>query len=317
MIEIRKLTKKYRDLTAVDNISFNIEKGDILGFLGRNGAGKSTTMRMITGYLSPTSGAVFVDGLNVFDEPLVVKKNIGYLPETPPVYMDMTVSRYLKFVAELKSIRYRDVKSEIARVSDRCGITHVSHRLIRNLSKGFRQRVGLAQALLGSPSVLILDEPTVGLDVAQIREVRGLIRELAQEHTVILSTHILPEVQMICNRVSIIHNGSIVANSSIENLGSDETRIRVSLSQSDSKAEAFLRGIDGVETLEVRKAGLEFDVLLSDLTLADGKLLHILSNSKLALRSCHNITPTLEDIFLSVVSSDETQPSISEPAANK
>lgn len=310
MIEIRKLTKSYRDLVAVDNISFTIEKGEILGFLGPNGAGKTTTMRMITGFLSPTSGQVYVDGLNVFDAPLVVKKKIGYLPETPPVYMDMSVESYLRFAAELKGLPHRDVKKEIARVSDRCGISDISHRLIRHLSKGYRQRVGLAQSLLGSPSVLILDEPTVGLDPAQMREVRSLIKELAQEHTVILSTHILPEVQMICNRVSIIHKGRIVASDTIENLSQGmgkETRVRVDLVTPDTKAQSLLQNIPGVQTVEVQKPDQRFDLLLDDQSLADGKLLKILVDSSLSVRECYNVTPTLEDIFLRAVSGGELE----------
>ncbi|TNE49604.1 MAG: ABC transporter ATP-binding protein [Deltaproteobacteria bacterium] len=308
MIEIRKLTKMYRDLKAVDNISFTIERGEILGFLGPNGAGKTTTMRMITGYLSPSYGAVYVDGLNVFDEPLVVKKKIGYLPETPPVYMDMTVESYLKFVAELKGLPYRTLATEIGRVSDRCGISHNSHRLIRHLSKGYRQRVGLAQALLGSPSVLILDEPTVGLDPAQMREVRGLIKELAQEHTVILSTHILPEVEMICNRVSIIHKGKIVASDTIENLSrgmGDEARVRVELSEPNTEAKAKLLALDGVENVEEKKADVRFDLTLASHELANGPLLQTLAASDLSVRECFNVTPTLEDIFLRAVSGRE------------
>lgn len=312
MIEIRKLTKKYRDLTAVNDISFTVEKGEILGFLGPNGAGKTTTMRMITGFLSPTSGHVYVDGLDVFDSPLVVKKKIGYLPETPPVYMDMSVESYLHFAAELKGLPHREVKKEIARVADRCGITHNLHRLIRHLSKGYRQRVGLAQSLLGSPSVLILDEPTVGLDPAQMREVRSLIKELAQEHTVILSTHILPEVQMICNRASIIHRGQIVASDTIENLSQGmgkETRVRVDLVIPDTQAAAFLQQIPGIQHVEVRKADQQFDLFLDDLSLADGKLLKTLANSPLSVRECYNVTPTLEDIFLRAVSGRELEDS--------
>lgn len=319
MIEIRKLTKMYRDLKAVDNISFTIERGEILGFLGPNGAGKTTTMRMITGYLSPSYGQVYVDGLDVFDEPLVVKKKIGYLPETPPVYFDMTVESYLGFVAELKGLPHRTLKSEIGRVSERCGIAHNSHRLIRHLSKGYRQRVGLAQALLGSPSVLILDEPTVGLDPAQMREVRGLIKDLAQEHTVILSTHILPEVEMICNRVSIIHKGKIVASDTIENLSrgmGDEARVRVELVSPNTEAKAKLLALDGVNAVEEKKADVRFDLQLASHKLADGPILQALAASSLDVRECYNVTPTLEDIFLRAVSGREieVEATSSEPA---
>ncbi|HEY6106531.1 MAG TPA: ABC transporter ATP-binding protein, partial [Anaeromyxobacteraceae bacterium] len=210
MIEVSRLTKRYRDLVAVDDLSFTVGKGEVVGFLGPNGAGKSTTMRILTGFLPATSGSVKVAGFDVFEEPLEVKRRVGYLPEQPPVYEALTARSYLRFCASLKGIPRARVRDEIDRVAERTGVTEVMHRVIGNLSKGFRQRVGLAQALLGDPEVLVLDEPTVGLDPLQIREVRELVKSLAGKHTVILSTHILPEAAMTCQKVLVIHQGRLV-----------------------------------------------------------------------------------------------------------
>ena len=218
MIEIEKLSKRYRDLIAVNEISFNVAKGEIVGFLGPNGAGKSTTMKIITGFLPASSGAVKVAGVDVFEDPMAVRKSIGYLPEIPPVYPELTVSEYLRFVAKLKKIPRADLQSEIDRVIERLSLQTVHKRLIRNLSKGYQQRTGFAQALLGNPPVLILDEPTVGLDPRQIGEVRELIKELSGAHTVILSTHILQEVVATCERVVIINRGQIVADNTLAKL---------------------------------------------------------------------------------------------------
>ncbi|MEC8051574.1 MAG: ATP-binding cassette domain-containing protein [Myxococcota bacterium] len=218
MIEIEKLSKRYRDLVAVNDISFNVAKGEIVGFLGPNGAGKSTTMKIITGFLPASGGTVKVAGVDVFEDPMTVRKSIGYLPEIPPVYPELTVSEYLRFVAKLKKIPKANLQSEIDRVIERLSLETVHRRLIRNLSKGYQQRTGFAQALLGNPPVLILDEPTVGLDPRQIGEVRELIKELSGAHTVILSTHILQEVVATCERVVIINRGQIVADNTLANL---------------------------------------------------------------------------------------------------
>lgn len=220
MIEVTGLTKRYRDRMAVEDLSFEVAEGEILGFLGPNGAGKSTTMKMLTGFLPPSSGSVKVAGFDVFDSPLEVKRRIGYLPETPPLYPEMTVRSYLRFVADLKSVPRAAVKSEVDRVAELTGVAEVSGRVIGNLSKGYRQRVGIAQALLGSPPVLILDEPTEGLDPSQRADVRSLIKGLAGKHTVILSTHVLPEVTMTCQKVLIIRQGKLVAYDQIQNLSS-------------------------------------------------------------------------------------------------
>jgi ABC-2 type transport system ATP-binding protein len=220
MIEVQHLTKRYRDRVAVEDLTFQVEEGEILGFLGPNGAGKSTTMKILTGFLPPSEGTARVGGFDVFEQPLEVKRRIGYLPETPPLYPEMTVRGYLKFVASLKGLPGRGLKAEVERVAGLTGVTHVLERVIQNLSKGYKQRVGIAQALLGSPPVLILDEPTEGLDPTQRAEVRALIKGLAGKHTVILSTHILPEVTMTCEKVLIINQGRIVAYDEIRKLAS-------------------------------------------------------------------------------------------------
>lgn len=220
MIEVENLTKRYRDRVAVDRLSFRVEEGDILGFLGPNGAGKSTTMKILTGFLPPSDGTARVAGFDVFESPMEVKRRIGYLPETPPLYVEMTVRGYLRFVAELKRLPGRGLKAEVDRVAGLAGVTHVMDRVIQNLSKGYKQRVGIAQALLGSPPVLILDEPTEGLDPTQRAEVRTLIKGLAGKHTVILSTHILPEVTITCQKVLIINQGKAVAYDEISKLAS-------------------------------------------------------------------------------------------------
>lgn len=218
MIEVQHLTKRYRDRVAVDDLTFQVEAGEILGFLGPNGAGKSTTMKILTGFLPPSEGVVRVGGDDVEAKPLEVKRRIGYLPEMPPLYVEMTVRGYLRFVASLKGLSGTALKAELDRVAALMGVTHVMDRVIQNLSKGYKQRVGIAQALLGSPPVLILDEPTEGLDPAQRAELRALIKGLAGKHTVILSTHILPEVTMTCQKVLIIHQGKMAAYDDISQL---------------------------------------------------------------------------------------------------
>jgi len=218
MIHVSNLTKYYGDYAAVRNVSFDVPRGKVVGFLGPNGAGKSTTMKILTGYLPATSGTVKVAGFDVFEQPYEVKRRIGYLPETPPLYPEMTVRGYLKFVASIKGVRRGQMAAELERVAHATGIAEVMERLIQNLSKGFRQRVGVAQALLGNPPVLVLDEPTEGLDPSQRAEVRQLIKGLAGQHTVILSTHLLSEVTMTCERVLIINQGRMVAFDEIRKL---------------------------------------------------------------------------------------------------
>src|ERR1700728_996661 len=223
MITVQDLTKRYARTTAVDHISFSISKGDIVGFLGPNGAGKTTTMRMLTCFSPPTSGTATVAGFNVFEQPLEVKKRIGYLPEAPPLYLEMETIEYLRFVGRLKGLAGADLEKRVAYVLDRCAIADVKMKLLGKLSKGYRQRVGLAQAIIHNPDVLILDEPTAGLDPKQINETRDLIKGLAGDHTIILSTHILPEVEQTCEQVLIINKGKLVATDSVRNL---QTRAR-------------------------------------------------------------------------------------------
>jgi len=221
MIEVRDLSKRYGDLLAIDRVSFTAQKGEIVGFLGPNGAGKTTTMRIITGFLPATSGTVKVEGFDIFDDAHEVRKRIGYLPENPPLYSDMTVTSYLEFVGRIKGLTRAALPEAVDRVVRRCGLTEVTRRVLGHLSKGFRQRVGLAQALVHEPSVLVLDEPTIGLDPRQIRDIRSLITELAGQRTVILSTHILQEVVQICQKVVIINEGHVVVEDQIEHLTRD------------------------------------------------------------------------------------------------
>lgn len=216
MIAAKGLTKYFGAVAALEDATFHVGRNEIVGFLGPNGAGKSTAMRILTGFFPASRGEARIDGIEVHEHPLEVKRRIGYLPENVPLYDDMVVSAFLRYAGAVKGLPRRRCREEVCRVTERCGLTSMTKRLLRNLSKGYRQRVGLAQALLGSPPVLILDEPTVGLDPAQIVEIRGLIKELGREHTVLLSTHILPEVSMVCNRVIIINGGHIVAESSID-----------------------------------------------------------------------------------------------------
>ena len=252
MLEVKNLVKKYSDKYAVDDISFSIKDGEIVGFLGPNGAGKTTTMNILTGYLSATSGTVLVDGADISEKPLAVKKNIGFLPETPPLYMDMTVYEYLTFVYELKGCDFNKEK-HLREVCDTVKIYEVKDRLIRNLSKGYKQRVGIASAIIGNPKFIIFDEPTVGLDPKQIIEVRNLIRTLGKSHTVILSSHILSEVQAICDRILIINEGRIIADEKTSNLASalgQAIKIKVKVSGPQKEAAALLRGLPGVTKVQ-------------------------------------------------------------------
>jgi ABC-2 type transport system ATP-binding protein len=218
MIKVEGLTKRYGDVTAIEDLSFQVEKGEIVGFLGPNGAGKTTTMRIITGFLPSTDGTVSVSGHDIFEKPMEVKKKIGYLPEHPPLYADMTVAGYLRFVSKIKGVPRSARADAIDRMVERCGLKDVRKKIIGKLSKGYRQRVGLAQAMIHDPQVLILDEPTIGLDPKQIMEIRELVKSLAGDHTIILSTHILPEVTMVCQRCLVINQGRIVADDSLEAL---------------------------------------------------------------------------------------------------
>lgn len=248
MIRVEHLSKRYGDTLAIDGLDFAVEKGEVVGFLGPNGAGKSTTMRILTGSLGATQGRALIGGVDVLQQPKVVKRTVGYLPEVPPLYTEMTVRSFLRFCARIKGAK--DPVSAVERAIERTGLGSVAHRLIDHLSKGYRQRVGLAQALVHDPSVLILDEPTSGLDPAQRVEIRNLIRELAGAVTVVLSTHVLAEVEAVCQRVIILHRGKIVAQDAVDKLGS-RTATRVRVARPDATVVAALAAVSGVEGVDV------------------------------------------------------------------
>lgn len=255
MIEVENLTKKYGSHVAVDNLSFRVERGMIYGFLGPNGAGKSTTMNMMTGYIAATSGTVKINGYDILKNPEQAKKSIGYLPELPPVYPDMTVYEYLRFVAELKKVKKNERQVQIEDVMKQTQIEDVKGRLIKNLSKGYKQRVGLAQAIIGYPEVIILDEPTVGLDPKQIIEIRELIRELAKKHTIILSSHILSEVSAVCDHIMIISKGKLVASDTPEGLMTllkGGRQMKLSVLGEQSKVEELLRSMESVKDFSMQ-----------------------------------------------------------------
>ena len=259
MIHVNRLTKRYGSLTAIDQVSFDVQAGEVVAFLGPNGAGKSTTMRIITGALSATSGSMQVAGYDIVDAPLEVKRRIGYLPEVPPLYGEMTVLEYLRYAARIKGVARRQIRESIDRTLDRCAIGQVRGRLIGNLSKGYRQRVGLAQALIHDPPVLILDEPTNGLDPKQILEIRELIQQLAGEHTVILSTHILSEATAICQRVIIIHQGRVVAVDTPERLSAQvrgSEQIKVTLRKPSVPLQVALGNLTGVHAVTVTETAV-------------------------------------------------------------
>lgn len=266
MIEVRGLTKKYGERVAVNDISFSVKQGEILGFLGQNGAGKTTTMKILTCFMSATEGTASIAGFDVFENPLEVKRRIGYLPETPPLYPELLVSEYLSFVADLRGIPSGEKKRRIDSVMERCQLGDVRSRLIGNLSKGYRQRVGLAQAMIHDPQVLILDEPTVGLDPKQVSEARGLIKSLRSERTVIYSTHILSEVAATCDRIIIIDRGKIVAQEAINSLGSAGaiTKTEIVVQKIDDGVLSAIKAIQGVKGVQPISNGSNRLIVESD-----------------------------------------------------
>ena len=314
MIEVTNVTKRYGTHTAVDDVSFRVEAGEVVGFLGPNGAGKSTTMNIITGFLSATEGTVTVDDIDVLEDPIGAKRTLGYLPELPPLYVEMTVRDYLRFVARVKGVdraERDDANDEIMRS---VGIEHVADRMIRNLSKGYRQRVGLGQALVGDPKALILDEPTIGLDPHQIIEMRDLVRTLGERRTVILSSHILPEVSAVCERIIIISHGKIVASDTAENLGkalAGSGRFAVRIKGAADSAQAALTGVDGVES--VRVTGHSAATGIVDLEVGTGDadpredIFYALADAKLPLFGMRSLEVTLEEIFLQLTEDDSEQ----------
>ena len=307
LIEVKNLVKRYGNQAAVDNLSFTVEKGQILGFLGPNGAGKSTTMNIITGYTSATEGTVTINGLDIFEEPEEVKKMIGYLPEFPPLYPDMTVREYLSFVAELKKVEKSKRKQMIEDIMEDTKITPMADRLIKHLSKGYKQRVGLAQAIMGYPELIILDEPTVGLDPKQIIEIRDLIKELSNNHTVILSSHIMQEVSAVCDTVMIIDRGKLILSDKPENLSSRlgaTGGLRLSVKGDKQTIITALRKISRITKIEeheiITENVVELTVHFSEKEDIREEVFYAMSETKTPILEMQSVRMSLEDIFLKV-----------------
>ena len=316
MIKVEGLSKRYARTTAVDNVSFEVKKGEIVGFLGPNGAGKTTTMRVLTCFLPPSSGSVNVAGFDVVEQPMEVKKRIGYLPETPPLYPEMEVEEYLTFVAKLKGLPSGDIKKRVGEVSERCAVADVTKKLISKLSKGYRQRVGLAQAIIHNPDVLILDEPTSGLDPKQILDTRSLIKSLAGDHTIILSTHILPEVEQVCEHVIIINKGKVVATDTVHNLtnrlrGAEAVAVEVEgrNGQLDkSTVQQRMEQVPGVSRVvykESRDSRHLFEVESLQGRSIRPELARGIVESGWNLNELRSVSLSLEEVFLSLTGSDE------------
>ena len=303
MIEVNGLIKTYGKHKAANNLSFKIPDNCVFGFLGPNGAGKSTTMNMITGCLSPTEGQILINGRDILTEPEDAKKYIGYLPEIPPVYEDLTPYEYLLFVGEAKKIPKSQIKSEIDRVMELTNISHMKNRLIKNLSKGYRQRVGISQAILGNPPIIILDEPTVGLDPEQIIDIRNLIKELGKNHTVILSSHILSEISAVCGLVMIISKGSLVAFDTIENLsgGTLEKGVLIEAKGDKNKIENTLKSIDGVNNFSVSDKPGFYQFSFDAENDPREKVFYAMSEISCPIMSMSLKKSSLEDIFLNLV----------------
>ena len=308
MIRIENLVKRFGDKVAVDNISFTVEEGEIVGFLGPNGAGKTTTMSILTGYLSSTSGSALINGIDILEEPIKAKRQIGYLPEQPPLYLEMTVREYLNFIYDLKECRLNREK-HLGEIAETVKIVDVYDRVIRNLSKGYRQRVGIAQALVGNPKVVIFDEPTVGLDPKQIIEIRNLIKDLGKNHTVILSTHILPEVKAVCDRIIIINKGKIVANEkteNIESLFSGVQRMSIRICGPTKEILSALRSINGVTYAEILTRNEIDDSTTFMVETSKGldlrkAIFNAVASKGWAIIGFETMGADLEDIFVAVV----------------
>jgi ABC-2 type transport system ATP-binding protein len=313
MIQVENLSKKYARHVAVNNISFSVDKGDIVGFLGPNGAGKTTTMRILTCFLPPTEGKARVAGFDVFDQPYEVKKRIGYLPEAPPLYPEMSVQDYLNFVARLKNVPNADIKTRTEHAMERCAVSDAKSKLISKLSKGYRQRVGLAQAIIHNPDVLILDEPTSGLDPKQINETRELIKNLSGEHTIVLSTHILPEVEAVCQKVIIIDRGRLVATDSVENLknragvgGAVQVQLDTAGKADAAAVRQRLEQVSGVgKVIDRVVAGdrLVFEIEGLAGQNVRGELARAVVNAGWDLLELKSTTASLEEVFLALTGS--------------
>jgi ABC-2 type transport system ATP-binding protein len=323
MIEVLNLTKQYGPVTAIRDVSFTVGPGQIVGFLGPNGAGKSTTMRILSCFMPATSGTARVAGYDVFRDSMAVRQRIGYLPENVPLYLDMRVAPYLDFVAEVKGVPRSLRRARVADAMDRCRIADVQHRLIGKLSKGYRQRVGLAQAIVNDPHVLILDEPTIGLDPNQIREIRALIKSLAGEHTVILSTHILPEVSMVCGAVVIINKGSIVAQGPIDTLVTQffpSARVEVEIAGPKEAVRTALSRIPGVTTVTDGTVGPTASFVVESPRHRDvrGEIFQLAAEQKWELHELKRVGMTLEEVFIRVVAGEESgglDGAVAQPAA--
>lgn len=323
MIEVKNLVKKYGNHTAVDHLNFTIEEGHVYGFLGPNGAGKSTTMNIMTGYLGATEGEVLINGHDILKEPEEAKKQIGYLPELPPLYMEMTVREYLEFVAELKGIAKNKREESINEVEKMVKIWEVENRLIRNLSKGYRQRVGLAQAVLGFPKIIILDEPSVGLDPKQIIEIRELIRQLAKKHTVILSSHILAEVREVCDYILIISKGKLVASDTPENLErnlGDSDLIEIETKAGPDEVRRILETVDGIRSISTKH--LENGITWAQIqekknTDIREKVFQAFAQNHQPLLKLNPLQVSLEDVFMELTQSDRAAEEYAEKAKKK
>jgi ABC-2 type transport system ATP-binding protein len=309
MIKVESLTKKFSGFTAVDNVSFEVEKGEIVGFLGPNGAGKSTTMRMLTGYLPPSSGRASIAGFDVFQESIEARKRLGYLPESTPLYYDMRVGEYLRYRAELKGVPSGKVKERVGDVLALCNLRDVERKMIGSLSKGYKQRVGLADALVHDPDLLILDEPTIGLDPNQIRQVRELIKNLAVRRTVLISTHILPEVEIMCSRVVVIHKGRIRASDTAENLLKNHRAagmLKLVLGGAAMDSAEQLKKLPGVK--EVTEESVEDSTVLTLRTEADtdptDEVVRMANDRQWKLRELTRRRATLEDVFVELTHAD-------------
>ncbi len=315
MIKVTGLVKRYGSHVAVDHLSFQVETGQIYGFLGPNGAGKSTTMNILTGYLCANEGTVEINGHDIFNEPEKAKSQIGYLPELPPLYLDMTVEEYLLFAEELKKIPKAGRREESERVMRQTDILDVKGRLIRNLSKGYKQRVGLAQALLGSPEIIILDEPTVGLDPKQIIEIRDLIKELGKEHTIILSSHILSEVSAICDEIMILSHGKLVAKDTPENLSrlmEGKRTLYVTVNAPKEEAESALKELSEIESYKIeeeaqQRSRIEIETE-ADVDIRE-KLFYLLAQKRMPIIEMGILKASLEDVFMELTSKEEVEAS--------
>jgi len=318
LIEVKNLTKRYGTVRAVNDISFSVDDVGVYGFLGPNGAGKSTTMNIITGALAASGGEVTINGFDIFEEPIEAKKCIGYLPENPPLYSDMTPEEYLVFVARAKGIPAARIEKDVEGVMKKTGLTHMAERLIRNLSKGYKQRVGIAQAILGDPDIIILDEPTVGLDPIQIVEIRELIRELGKEHTVILSSHVLPEISSVCDYVIVIFRGKIVVQDKLENLNrmfSETEILRVTTKGNGDKLRAALEKLEAAEKVTVVSNAVEVEAVIEVSSGADIRenISDILRELDMPVLSFTSNAQSLEDIFIKLINEQhivEDDPSI-------